>query len=478
MDSPNPVSRKSSVFSQVISYFTSNHSAMDPDAGSVEPIRGGTESEMTSSEPMSSESVYLSKKAQRLQSAHKMSEKQNLWFKSPIDTPPFEVLPSHQESFPSYLRQKKFKPPEPEVSTSQFAFNINSNCYENLQVHQSNHNPYSPYLEEDFHTTGLQYFQVEHEPELPQPSFLPFGNLYDNIMDFVETTIVHYVCQRSHPSPFRLAAEILAKSKLNPNANEFTPTKKDVTVIETEPELYHICKPSETANFEVQESTKKGDSMAKIEEEINQTSGEKGNPVEEEQSCSKLVQCDAKNNSFCDLRINDVYDSVDDVLIGDSDDDCLSDEYDDDSDWDSEEQSTGQCVEIDPSEFEDLFPSPLMMTNLRICQTKSSIPELKICAANASGINQAGRTISEINCDFLDQGQITSCCKKSEKCVNFCDNVEVIEEPEDLAEDLQNARVSDFPARQADKERMERLLAPILTQVHRANMFQKIYGDN
>jgi len=55
--------------------------------------------------------------------------------------------------------------------------------------------------------------------------------------------------------------------------------------------------------------------------------------------------------------------------------------------------------------------------------------------------------------------------------------VVVIEEPDDIAEDLQNARISDFPARKADQERMERLLAPILTKVHRDKMFQKIYGD-
>merc|ERR1719312_1481272 len=311
-------------------------------------------------------------------------------------------------------------------------------------------------------------------------------------MDFVETTIVHYVCQRSHPSPFRVAAEILARSRLNPNANEVTPTKKDVAVIETESEKAHNSPPMcdscdssklgeevnlintsdlETSfkDIEIEVGNKNEETMIK-----SSISGEKGN----DEICLKLVKCQENDDSFCDIDKNE---PCDDSLSDISDDDCMSDDYDDDSDWDSEEQSTGQCVEIDPSEFEDLFPSPLLLSNLSVCQTKASSPEIKICTENPSLLSETElKPLSEINRKYFDQKElISSHCKKSKtSCVRFCDDVDVIEEPDDIAEDLQNARISDFQARKADQERMERLLAPILTKVHREKMFQKIYGNS
>lgn len=499
MNSSTPVIGKSGVFSQVISYFTNRNSDLETENLAFDSKNQETNPEMANSEFKTSESAYLNKKAQMLQNAHRMSEEQSEWFKSTPDTPSFEVpIPGYQDTAPSYLKQKKFLSTEEEVSTSQLAYNINSNCFENLQVQQTIYNPYSSYIEEDFHSDELQYFPVESE--LPQQFFLPFGNLYTNIMEFVETTIVQYVCQRSHPSPFRIAAEILARSRLNPNANEFTPTKKNATVIETDPEEIELhcstpnCDSTDLSNsFDFVNSLELGNpsdsetstSMheekeirGKVSEEHDSKSGEKADPQ------IKLVQC-VKDNSFCDIENNEVCDSLGDSLSDDSDDDCMSDDYDDDdSDWDSEEQSTGQCVEIDPSEFEDLFPSPLLLSNLSICQSKSSSPKTKIVTEtpfNSSKIevNSCSNAIGEINKKYFDQKESSSvnCITSKTCCVKFCDDVVVIEEPDDIAEDLQNARISDFPARKADQERMERLLAPILTKVHRDKMFQKIYGD-
>jgi hypothetical protein len=410
-----------------------------------------------------------------LHSAHRMSKEQSEWFKNTEESPTFEVPP---DTFNSYLKPKKCKPADQEYSTSQVAFNINNSTFENLQIQQTTDNPYSPYLEEDFHSAGIQYFEVGHDTELPQPFFLPFGNLYSNIVDFVETTIVQYVCQRSHPSPFRLAAEILARSKLNPNANEFTPTKKNVSVIEaaTEKVETHLCNSSK--NIDSEGAAKKEETMTKV------TDGDEEEPPSKDDICSKLVQCEVRSNSLCDIENYDGFESDDECVTDDSDNDGMSDDYEDDSDWDSEEQSTGQCVDIDPSEFEDLFPSPLLMANLRICQTKTSNPEVKISTQSLptssesnSELNPSHRSLSEINKEYFNQNKLLPGYKKSKNCcVNFCDDVDVIEEPMDIAEDLQKARISDFPARKADHERMERLLAPILTKVHREKMFQKIYG--
>jgi len=501
MDSSPPVSGKNSVFNQVISLFTSSNSTLKPEVLSFNSYKKETGTEMASCESKSSESASLSKKAQMLHNAHKMSEEQSEWFKSSSDISSFAAS-DFQDSPPSYFKQKKFRPTEEEVTTSQLAYNINSNSYENLQVHQSIYNPYSPYTEDNFHPAELHYFQSE--PELPQSSFLPFFNLYTNIMDFVETTIVHYVCQRSHPSPFRVAAEILARSRLNPNANEFTPTKKDVTVIETESEKAEAhCSPPVGNTFDFSNSSNLGDSLElsntsdldnsfkdikieageKMEEKIKKIT-EENHVASEKQSddeiCLKLVKCHEKDNSICDIQNIKACDSLSDK----SDDDCMSDDYDDDdSDWDSEEQSTGQCVEIDASEFEDLFPSPLLLSNLSICQTKASSPKVKICTENPTPSSETeltvlNRDVSEINRKYFDQKDSRPTCKKSKTgCVKFCDDIVVIEEPEDIAEDLQNARISDFQARKADQERMERLLAPILTKLHRDKMFQKIYGN-
>ena len=47
--------------------------------------------------------------------------------------------------------------------------------------------------------------------------------------------------------------------------------------------------------------------------------------------------------------------------------------------------------------------------------------------------------------------------------VKFCDAPTIILEPDSLAADLHQARLSNFKQRHADRERMERLLAPVLT---------------
>jgi hypothetical protein len=66
--------------------------------------------------------------------------------------------------------------------------------------------------------------------------------------------------------------------------------------------------------------------------------------------------------------------------------------------------------------------------------------------------------------------------RPSEPRVRFSEDVEVFKEPEELAEDLAEARVSNFEQRKADLQRMERLLSPVLSSAHRQRMFSKIYG--
>ena len=63
------------------------------------------------------------------------------------------------------------------------------------------------------------------------------------------------------------------------------------------------------------------------------------------------------------------------------------------------------------------------------------------------------------------------------KFVKFSENIEIILEPENIAEDLQLARTSDLLQRQADKARMERLLTPILNTTHRGKIYQKMHDE-
>ena len=52
-----------------------------------------------------------------------------------------------------------------------------------------------------------------------------------------------------------------------------------------------------------------------------------------------------------------------------------------------------------------------------------------------------------------------------------------VEDPE-MSEALHEARKSDFVQRQVDKERMERLLAPIFAKTHREKIFNALYGGD
>ena len=61
------------------------------------------------------------------------------------------------------------------------------------------------------------------------------------------------------------------------------------------------------------------------------------------------------------------------------------------------------------------------------------------------------------------------------KKVRFNPVLNIIFEPENIANDLQKARMSDHQQKQADKARMERLLLSILSPDHRKKMFLRFY---
>jgi len=444
MNSTNNSEKQSSLLTTMLGYLTNSANSTE-----LEKINSTFQEPKGVSSPQDiSRSGFMSKKVDELHKAHTMSDRQKGWFENRGDIPTFS-----QETFPTNFKDGQTKPPEPDLPTSQDIFNITKNSYENLPVYQTNYNPYHSYCQ-DWCTDDLQEV-IEEESFVLAPSFLPLGNLYDNIIE-----IVQHVCQNTKPSPFRLAAETLARSKLNPNAKEFTPTMKNQ---------------EEWDKLNIEEENVETDAC------IEGTKQENKIPVDKflrDTNCSEeqdIVNEDSKLSSLVESNICDNYNCDSNVVLGENDTDNDDDDDDDeceydDSDWDSDEQSTGQCIEIDPAEFEDLFTSPLLVSNLRVCEAQSSSLMPQVC--------QSQEDLSSINKTFFYKNDFhDSSYKKSEKCVKFSDDVVLIEEPADLSEDLKNARISDFPARQADKERMERLLAPILSKIHREKIYQKIYQE-
>jgi len=244
------------------------------------------------------------------------------------------------------------------------------------------------------------------------------------------------VCEKSHQ---RLAAETLANSRLNPNAKEFTPK----TVIE---------KPSETTDTLVIL-----DGHNELIVELDGLEGDSGLEQSEEP---------AEANYSCDINI----------IIADeeSGSDGFSteeeEEEEDDWDWDSDEQSTGECIIVDPADFEDLFAPSLLIDNLSSCNHCPPSPP----PASNPRLREANKRFLQVYPDVEEEEDTEA----TSKTVKFSSDPTIILEPESLAEELQLARIGEFAARQADRERMERLIAPILTQTHRQNIYQQIYGES
>ena len=64
---------------------------------------------------------------------------------------------------------------------------------------------------------------------------------------------------------------------------------------------------------------------------------------------------------------------------------------------------------------------------------------------------------------------------KKIKQVRFSDNIIIILEPDHISDHLKQSRISDFSRRQADMNRMERMLSPILSSEHRKKIFERLY---
>jgi len=205
--------------------------------------------------------------------------------------------------------------------------------------------------------------------------------------------------------------QVLASSKLNPNAQEFRPKL-----------LVEEIKQEEAVNSQAEQSQ---DSVEESEEEF-------------------IV-----DNCICDKTETEEE----------------SEAEEEDWDWDTDEEYSSQPVLVDPAEFEDLFCPRLLVTNLivsasPVCTEVSTVP--------AEGPSR--ESCAESPC-----GERRQDCRSpaaGRRLVRFSSEVRVIEEPAELGQLLAAARSGDWARRQADRERMEQLLRPVLSPAHREAVFR------
>ena len=119
-----------------------------------------------------------------------------------------------------------------------------------------------------------------------------------------------------------------------------------------------------------------------------------------------------------------------------------------------------------------------MMTNLlckeTVCSLVSKTSSLEPPCLETSSVKT--KLIEDINRNYFNEDKF-SCSPKRETIIRFCDKSQnlLINEPEELIKYLAMAKKGDFQKRQIDKERMERLLGPVLSKVHREKILKNKY---
>jgi len=429
-----------------------------------------------------SELADMRQKSEQLHRAHQMNEQQKKWFQNTPEPFPFQFSAPNQR-ISSTLNPKYFQP-------SQFFFDMAGTCMEKVSSDQTSYQP--GYVSYQYLQPGqLIYVQEEGAPYLmasaPHMDSMDYNmdnvdynmdNMDYNIINHVDYNIINHmeinIVQYVYPCR-------IINSNLNPNAEVFTPMAKTMV----DPKNQKVLEEKDCSDDN--NTSKSFDRMHPVTDKEENLMEEKNCEVKTKQisviddhiSNYDLVQC--SDIIFCDSNIQSSDIRDDTFSDNEEKEEAISEDEDedDDSEWDCDDQSLIECVESD-AEFDDLFTSPLMITKLRVCNPKSKSPDLPVCPQICPEFQQDSKhqsTSRHANIDVLLAKQL-SCgsCKKIGKSVQFCEEVKIIEEPEDLAEDLHKAR-SDFSARQADKARNERMLTPIFSKEHREKIYQNIYGD-
>merc|ERR1711971_1154814 len=324
-----------------------------------------------------------------------------------------------------------------------------------------------------------------------------------------------------------MAAEVLARSNLNPNAKEFNPSQdlshqgekllvgglmgRTIGEVHSEED----AKLNQELEGDVESSSQIGISTVPLkapcdnsacdilfEEEYEDDANEEILEADYEES----RKADDANEESLKLDYEESAKEKDaNEESGEADyEESLEADYEESEDWwDTDEEPCTPSQEIDPAEFEDLFCCPLSLTSLHPTKQttstfskngnslppsppspsppSSSFTSVATISLAAAAPTKAETRLEIVNRAFNEKYSTTTSkgVKSKSAKVHFSDEAtwQVIEEPEELADDLCEARCSDLEQRRADRERMERLLGPVLTPVHRRRMYCKIYGD-
>ena len=265
----------------------------------------------------------------------------------------------------------------------QMVWDLTSNCYQELPVQQAS--PYLPAYHQLYPCPPAE--QLEDTQITLAPTALPLVNLFGGVfMEFVDTlytsTLVQYVCERTAPSEHRMAAEVLARSNLNPNAKEFNPSQ-DLSPQELNVRCSSANDPEgdvkssslveiHTVPLEAPCDNSACDIVFEGEEEYEETKVMREGVEEQEDKirefedghCEETVggneevnDASKEEHEEC-VRTNEGSEEEDDANDESETEDDAHDErgeadYEESDDWwDSDEEPCTPSQQIDPSEFE------------------------------------------------------------------------------------------------------------------------------
>merc|ERR1719507_2125263 len=203
-----------------------------------------------------------------------------------------------------------------QTANHQMVWDLTNNCYQELPVQQV-----SSYPPPAYHQIYPCPAEELDDSVTLAPTALPLVDLFGGVfMEFVDTlytsTLVQYVCERTAPSEHRMAAEVLARSNLNPNAKEFNPSQ-DLDLSKQELEADSVKKSELNPEGETLSGERSGremhsqDGVRVNEEELkeicpNEPKGEgdlvKSSPQIEIHKVPLEAPCD---NSACDIAFEE-----------------------------------------------------------------------------------------------------------------------------------------------------------------------------
>lgn len=275
----------------------------------------------------------------------------------------FEVVEEERPTYQSTMVWDVTKGAEP-MTEHQMVWDLATNSYHELPVQQVP--SFLPAYHQLYPCPPSQ--EQEEESVVLAPTGLPLVNLFGGVfMEFVDTlytsTLVQsLVCENNTVSQHRLAAEVLARSNLNPNAKEFNPNQDVKQDFEKIDDTNQAKCGDQGAVFSVDGLTGRTTSggsdeekdsgiVSKLEERGYESELDTSSPI----GIHKVPLEAPCDNSTCDIAFGgeEFGEDKEDVHEEscEAEKECEDEEESEDW-WDSDEEPCTPSQEIDPAEFE------------------------------------------------------------------------------------------------------------------------------